>query len=83
MVVPGARRIRTGPYRYVNHPNYLIVVGEVAVTPLMFGAWTLAVAFSALNLLVLRSRLRVENAALDEVYGELQPAPPRAARPTS
>ena len=71
MVVPGAKRIRAGPYRYVNHPNYLIVCGEIAVVPLMFGAWTLAVIASALNLLALRTRIRVENQALAEVYGEV------------
>ena len=71
MVVPGAKRIRAGPYRYVNHPNYLIVCGEIAVVPLMFGAWTLAVIASALNLLALRTRIRVENQALAEIYGEV------------
>ena len=70
MVLPGAKRIRSGPYRYVNHPNYLIVCGEFAVVPLMFGAWILAVFASVLNLLVLRERVRVENKALAEVYGE-------------
>ena len=70
IVLPGATRIRSGPYHYVNHPNYLIVCGEIAVVPLMFGAWTLAVFASVLNLLVLRTRLRVENKALAEVYGE-------------
>ena len=70
LVVPGAKRIRTGPYRYVNHPNYLIVCGEIAVVPLMFGAWPLALVASALNLLALRTRIRIENQALVEVYGE-------------
>ncbi|MCY3774656.1 MAG: hypothetical protein OXH11_01610 [Candidatus Aminicenantes bacterium] len=69
MVVPGGKRIRTGPYRYVNHPNYLIVCGEIAVVPLMFGAWVLALIASVLNLLALRTRVRVENKALAEVYG--------------
>ena len=71
MVVPGAKRIRAGPYRFLNHPNYLIVCGEIAVVPLMFGAWTLALIASALNLLALRTRIRVENKALAEVYGEV------------
>ena len=67
LVLPGAAPIRSGPYRYLRHPNYVIVCGEMAVVPLMFGAWILAAAASALNLLVLRARLRVENAALDEL----------------
>ena len=70
MVLPGAKRIRSGPYRYVNHPNYLIVCGEIAVVPLMFGAWPLAIVASVLNVLVFRTRIRVENKALAEVYGE-------------
>lgn len=77
IVVPGGRRIRTGPYRYVNHPNYLIVCGEIAVVPLMFGAWQLAVIASVLNLLVLHTRIRVENKALAEIYGEPSPVPRR------
>ena len=71
MVLPGAKRIRTGPYRYVNHPNYLIVCGEIALAPLMFGAWALALIASVLNLLALRTRVRVENKALAEVYGDV------------
>ena len=72
MVVPGAKRIRTGPYRYLDHPNYLIVCGEIAVVPLMFGAWPLALVASMLNLLALRTRIRIENQALAEVYGKVQ-----------
>ena len=85
MVLPGAQRIRSGPYRYVNHPNYLIVIGEIAVTPMMFGAWTLAAVASVLNLLLLRIRVGVENAALEDVYGDSDPrrrqAGAREARP--
>ena len=77
IVVPGARRIRSGPYRYVNHPNYLIVCGEIAIVPLMFGAWALALIASVLNLLVLRTRIRVENKALAETCGEASPMPRR------
>jgi methyltransferase len=65
VVLPGAALIRSGPYRCVRHPNYAIVCAEMAVVPLMFGAWILAVTASVLNLLVLRTRLRVENTALE------------------
>ena len=75
VVLPGAAPIRGGPYRYVRHPNYVIVCGEMAVVPLMFGAWILAVAASVLNLLVLRARLRVENRALETFGGDRDPAP--------
>ena len=67
MVLPGAAPIRSGPYRYLKHPNYVVVCGEMAVVPLMFGAWGLAAVASVLNLLVLRVRLRVENMALDRI----------------
>ena len=78
MVLPGAQRIRSGPYRYVNHPNYLIVTGEIAVTPMMFGAWTLALGASVLNLVLLRIRVGVENTALEDVYGDPNPRLRRA-----
>ncbi|MYB53400.1 MAG: hypothetical protein F4X77_14565 [Acidobacteriia bacterium] len=83
MVLPGATRIRSGPYRFVDHPNYLIVCGEIAVVPLMFGAWTLAVVGSALNLLLLRKRLVVENEALAKAYDQPSPSPPGAGGPAS
>jgi methyltransferase len=64
ITVPGAPLIKRGPYRYMRHPNYAVVVGEVAVVPLIFGAWEVALAFSALNLALLRHRIAVEDAAL-------------------
>ncbi len=69
VVLPRGQRIRTGPFRFIDHPNYLIVSIEIAVVPLMFGAWQLAAAASVLNLLVLRNRIRVENRALAKYYG--------------
>ena len=70
VVLPDATRIRNGPYRYLDHPNYLIVCSEIAVVPLMFGAWAIALIATAANLLLLRTRLEVENEALTEHYGE-------------
>ena len=70
VVLPRAAPIRGGPYRYVRHPNYVIVCCELVVVPLMFGAWIVAVSASALNLLVLRARLRVENRALEKFGGD-------------
>lgn len=70
MVVPGEPRIRTGPYRFARHPNYLIVCGEIAVVPLMFGAWPLAAVASVLNFVVLRTRIAVEDQALEEACTE-------------
>jgi methyltransferase len=64
IVVPGAALVRRGPYRWARHPNYVAVVVEGLALPLVHTAWVTAIAFTALNALVLRARLRVENAAL-------------------
>ncbi len=64
VVVPGETRIQKGPYRWLEHPNYLAVVVELIVIPAAFGLWTSAIALSALNALALRQRVRVEVAAL-------------------
>ena len=64
ITLPGAPLVRRGPYRWLRHPNYLIVAAEVAVLPLAFGAWEIALVFSALNLPLLAYRIRVENQAL-------------------
>ena len=69
IVKPGAPLVRRGPYRFVNHPNYLIVAAEIAVLPLVFGLWQLAVLFSALNAIVLTVRIRAETRALASLRG--------------
>lgn len=65
IVLPDAPLVRGGPYRFLKHPNYWLVCGEIAVLPLMFGAWPLALVFSLLNGALLYHRISVENAALD------------------
>lgn len=64
IVIPQAPLVRRGPYRFVDHPNYLVVVGEIAVLPLVFGLWRVALVFSLLNAAVLWARIREENRAL-------------------
>jgi methyltransferase len=64
IVLPDAPLVRAGPYRFLSHPNYVVVVGEIAVLPLMFGLGWYALLFSGLNALVLFVRIRAENAAL-------------------
>ncbi len=56
--------VRSGPYRWLRHPNYWIVVGEIALLPSVFGAYAVAVVFSVLNAVLLLHRVRVEEAAL-------------------
>ena len=64
IVLPDAPLVRGGPYRFVDHPNYLVVVAEIAVLPLVFGLVGWAVVFSILNAAVLSIRIRAENKAL-------------------
>ena len=42
IVVPDAPLVDRGPYRILNHPNYWVVIGEIAVLPLVFGLWLVA-----------------------------------------
>lgn len=67
IVVPGEALVRKGPYRFMSHPNYAVVVGEIAVLPLAFGLWWYALVFSLLNAAVLVVRIRAENRALAQV----------------
>ena len=64
ITLPEEPLVRRGPYLLLRHPNYLIVAGEIAVLPLMFGAWRLALAFSLVNAAVLLHRIRIEDQAL-------------------
>jgi methyltransferase len=64
IVVPGESLIARGPYRFVAHPNYVVVALEIALLPLVFGLWEVALTFSLLNAAVLALRIRAEDAAL-------------------
>lgn len=66
IVLPGAPLVESGPYRFLSHPNYAVVVGEIAVLPLAFGLPLHAIIFSLLNAAILTIRIRAENAALDQ-----------------
>ena len=64
IVLPGAPLATAGPFRLVRHPNYLVVIGEIAVLPLAFGLWEVALAFSIANGIVLWIRIGAEERAL-------------------
>lgn len=64
--LPGAPLVRRGPYRWVRHPNYVIVAAEIAVLPLAFDAWAIAIVFTVANALLLRHRIGIEEEALAE-----------------
>lgn len=64
ITVPGRALVKRGPFRFVRHPNYLIVQAELMVVPLIAGVWQLAVVFGIANALILAWRIRVEEQAL-------------------
>jgi len=64
IVQPGATPIARGPYRWLRHPNYAVVVLEIAVVPLALGLPLFALVFSLANAALLAWRIRVENQAL-------------------
>ena len=64
IILPGASLVKRGPYRFLKHPNYAVVIGEIAVLPLVFGLPLYALAFSILNGMVLSIRIAAESAAL-------------------
>jgi methyltransferase len=64
ITLPDAPLVQTGPFRYLRHPNYLLVAVEIAVLPLAFGAVAVAATFSALNLMLLARRIRLEERVL-------------------
>lgn len=64
IVLPGMTLVRNGPYRFMAHPNYAVVAGEMAVLPLVFAMPVYALVFSILNAGVLAVRIRAESGAL-------------------
>ena len=77
VTLPGAPLVRRGPYRWVRHPNYVVVAGELAVLPLAFGEVWLAVLFSLLNVPLTLHRIRVEEGALAPRLSPAAPPPGR------
>jgi len=67
IVVPDLPLVRSGPYRFLRHPNYVAVVVEGLALPLVHACWVTALVFTVANAFVLTVRLRVENAALATV----------------
>lgn len=69
ITVPGHVLVDYGPYRWFRHPNYVIVMLEIILLPLAFGAWEISVIFGLLNGSVLAHRIRIENAAVASATG--------------
>lgn len=66
ITVPGEQLSRRGPYRWMRHPNYAVVAAEIAVLPLAFGAWQIALGFSLSNAGLLAYRIAIENRVLND-----------------
>lgn len=66
IILPGADVIRRGPYKWLRHPNYLIVTIELLVLPLLFGAYSTAFLYTLLNVWMLSVRIPAEEKALKE-----------------
>lgn len=66
MVLPGAPLVTSGPFRYIRHPNYLAVIIEILIFPMIFGAYVTAITASIVNALLLRIRIRAEEKGLGE-----------------
>ncbi len=64
IILPGAPLVTGGPFRFISHPNYCVVVAELFVLPLAFGLLWYGIVFSILNAIVLTIRIRAENEAL-------------------
>jgi methyltransferase len=67
--IPGGFPVKRGPYKFIKHPNYMEVVCEIAVIPLVFHLFYTAVIFSVLNAVMLTVRIKVE----DKVWADVSP----------
>ena len=65
IVVPGLGRVTAGPYRFLTHPNYVVVIAEGIALPLVHTAWLTALVFTVLNAILLFGfRIPTEERAL-------------------
>ena len=65
IVVPNAELVKSGPYKYIRHPNYIAVITEIAVIPLIFSCYITCIIFSAINIILLLRRIKIEEKALN------------------
>lgn len=62
--IPDFPLIKNGAYKYVKHPNYMVVIAEIAIIPLVFHLYYTAIAFTVLNAIMLFVRVKEENKVL-------------------
>ncbi|MFH0347529.1 isoprenylcysteine carboxyl methyltransferase family protein [Bacillus vallismortis] len=66
LVVPGAELVKKGPYKWMKHPNYTVVILEILLIPLLYQAYVTMCLFSNVNAVLLTVRIRTEDKALEE-----------------
>lgn len=66
LVVPGAELVKKGPYKWMKHPNYTVVILEILLIPLLYQAYVTMCLFSIVNAVLLTVRIRTEDKALEE-----------------
>lgn len=64
LVLPGAPLVTRGPYRWLRHPNYVAVAGELAGAAAMMFAPIAGVVFTLAFIEIMRRRIRVEERML-------------------
>jgi methyltransferase len=64
IILPEQPLVLAGPYRFLSHPNYAVVAGEIVLLPLALNLPLLAVVFTIINAAVLAIRIRAEDRAL-------------------
>lgn len=70
IVLPDAPVVEKGPYRFLRHPNYAVVITEIAFIPLIFQAYWTAILFTLLNAWMLRVRIQMEEEMLNHMTGD-------------
>lgn len=80
IVIPGMPLVSRGPYRRLRHPNYAAVVAEGVALPLVHTAWRTSLLFTASNLCLLRTRIKIENEALNHA-DDTKPRRPSHSEP--
>jgi methyltransferase len=69
IVLPNAKLVRTGPYRWIKHPNYAVVLLEIFLYPMLCGCWITALIFGTANVFILKKRIQQEDGALSMLSG--------------
>ncbi|MCY8425062.1 isoprenylcysteine carboxyl methyltransferase family protein [Bacillus vallismortis] len=66
LIIPGAELVKKGPYKWIKHPNYTVVILEILLIPLLYRAYVTMCLFSIFNAVLLTVRIRAEDKALED-----------------